>query len=138
MPYPNRDEIITELCERIANGETLRALLRRPGMPHFTTVYDWIDGDAEVALRFERARAKGADAIAEEALEIIDEAPPMTPTGGTDSGHVQWARARADLRLKLLAKWHPKRYGDKLELAGNRESPIVVEVLNLGPDPTAG
>ena len=127
----DRTDIITEICERLAKGETLRAICRDDGMPHFTTVYDWIDGDPETALRFERARARGADAIAEEALAIMDQPPPMTDTGATDSGHVAWAKARVETRLKLLAKWHPKRYGDKLELAGDKDRPLTVEVVRF-------
>ena len=31
-----------------------------------------------------------------------------------DNAHVNWMRSRADLRLKLLAKWYPQEYGDKV------------------------
>ena len=30
--------------------------------------------------------------------------------------------------LKLLAKWNPKRYGDKIEIAGDAERPLVVAI----------
>jgi hypothetical protein len=28
--------------------------------------------------------------------------------------------------LQLLAKWDPKRYGDKLELSGDQQNPVAV------------
>jgi hypothetical protein len=36
-------------------------------------------------------------------------------------------KARAEITLKLLAKWNPKRYGDRIAVAGDAESPIKVE-----------
>ena len=45
-----------------------------------------------------------------------------TPFGDkVDAGYVVWQKNRAEQRLKLLAKWSPKKYGDRqqVELAGN-------------------
>ena len=47
--------------------------------------------------------------IADECLTIADTAP-------SDSVAVQWQRLRIDTRLKLLAKWNPRRYGDRVGL----------------------
>lgn len=108
-------ELFDEICERISKGETLASICRDKDLGA-STVYDWMAADEDLAGRFARARVKGFDAIAEGTLEIIDEPPPTTAMGGTDSGHVAWAKARVETRLKLLAKWDPKRYGDKLEI----------------------
>jgi len=32
-----------------------------------------------------------------------------------------------ETRLKLLAKWNPRKYGDKTILAGDDQAPVVVE-----------
>ena len=32
--------------------------------------------------------------------------------------HIQRSKLRIETRLKLLAKWNPKKYGDKLALEG--------------------
>ena len=37
-------------------------------------------------------------------------------------------KARADIGLKLLAKWNPKRYGDRVQLAGDAENPLKAQV----------
>ena len=42
-----------------------------------------------------------------------------------DSEHVQRSKLRVETRLKLLAKWDPRRYGDRLQLANDPEHPIA-------------
>jgi hypothetical protein len=80
--------------------------------------------------RFAQARDVGADIIAEEALAIVDTMPMMT--GGDhpkyDSAYVAWLRNRAEYRLKLLAKWNPKKYGDRMvtEHTGSEGGPIQI------------
>jgi hypothetical protein len=68
-----------------------------------------------------RARDTGTDAIAEQALDLID-AEPARVDGRVDPGHVQWRRAQVDTRLKLLACWNPKKYGSKQTVdVGNKD-----------------
>ena len=115
-------ELIDELVDWIASGQTLRAFCREPGKPAWRTVYDWIEADPELAARIARARDLGADAIAEEALAIADtpmEGVTLTTdekgtkeTRGDMLGH---RKLQVETRLKLLAKWNPKKYGDKIE-----------------------
>lgn len=102
------------ICDWISEGNTLREFCRMPGTPKWVTVYKWLADRPEFAERFQRARELGADAIGEETLTILDEEPgTVLPGGGYDSAHVAWAKARVDLRLKLLAKWAPKKWGEK-------------------------
>jgi hypothetical protein len=42
-------------------------------------------------------------------------------------------KLQIETRLKLLAKWHPTRYGDKVTLAGDAENPLTVTVQRLTP-----
>ncbi len=103
------------IIEWISDGKTLRDYCRQPNTPDHTTVYDWLDEDESFSHRFARARDIGADAIAQETLNIVDERPPTTDNGATDSGYVSWQKARVETRLKLLAKWNPKKYGDRID-----------------------
>ncbi len=91
-------------------------------------MYDWLDKDKEFAARFAQARDVGADVIAEEALSIIDTFPieAVSDSGSRlDSAHVAWLKNRAEMRLKLLAKWNPKKYGDRTVLAGDPDNPLM-------------
>lgn len=106
-------EAIIEQC--IAEGIPLRQICREPGMPSWFSVYQWMNSDPEFASRIARARETGFDAIAADSLAIVDAQPERNQFGGIDSGSVAHAKLRAEHRLKLLAKWSPKRYGDKVE-----------------------
>lgn len=132
------DELADEICRRIANGEFLRAICREPGKPNWCTIYEWIKSKPDFAQRMEEARSMGADAIAEDALMMLDEPPErcMTMSGDkVDAGHVQWQKNRSEQRLKVLAKWHPKKYGDKVAVTDGDGKPLqgaqVVPVFNV-------
>lgn len=127
-PEPVPTEKMNEILEWIAHGKPLREFCRIEGNPAFRTVYDWLDKDKEFAARFAQARDVGADVIAEEALEIIDTFPveAVSDSGSRlDSAHVAWLKNRAEMRLKLLAKWNPKKYGDRTVLAGDPDNPLM-------------
>ena len=116
-----------EVCERLSNGETLEDICRSAHMPATRTVYLWTETYASFAADFARARTRGFDAIAAQTLEIADEArndwmeraareEGGEPGKAFDAEHVQRSKLRIETRLKLLAKWDPKRYGEKLGL----------------------
>ena len=118
-PVKKPDPLIVEnLLVHVANGGTVRAFCREKHNPSYNTIYRWLDKDKELMTRFTYvSRFLGARAIAEEALELVDTVPPVIGDGDNarmDNAHVNWMRSRADLRLKLLAKWYPQEYGDKV------------------------
>lgn len=118
-PFKRTSQVEDEVCRRLSDGETLRSICRDERMPSWRSIYDWIAQDAEFASRIARARELGADAIAEQIIDILDEPPERTNTDQgdkVDSGHVAWQKNRAWMRLQLLAKWHPKKYGDRQEI----------------------
>lgn len=123
-------ELAEEICQRLAEGEPLRAICRDEHMPSWVAVYQWMDKDEKLALAIARAREAGQDAMAERAyIEMYQEPERILSEGGgrIDSGYVQLVKARAEITLKMLAKWNPKRYGDRVTMAGDSESPIKIE-----------
>lgn len=113
-------EIVDKVLERVATGEPLAVVLREPGMPHYTAWYDWCREDADLGIAYARARATGFDRIAVTARE--------TARGkGESSGDVQRDKLIIETDLKLLAKWDPKRYGDKVVMTGDVDNPVVVQ-----------
>lgn len=121
MGDPNvKDAVI----DWISEGKTLREFCRQEGMPSYRAIYRWLEDDEEFASRFAQARDIGADVIAEEALAIINEEAELCVTENStrrDAAHVAWLKNRAEFRLKLLAKWNPKKYGDKLDVTSKGE-----------------
>ena len=150
MPYPTKrtPEVVEEILQRLSDGEPLAVICRSDKkFPHPNVWLRWVDDDEELSIAYAHARDVGADAIAVQALEIIDAAPERvieyddqgnTKAGRIDSAAVAWARNRAEIRLKLLAKWNPKKYGDKqtTELTGADGGAVQVEG-GLSPDQLA-
>ena len=128
------DEIASTICGLVLNGVPLRQVCRMPGMPAWRTVYDWCDDHPLFSARLAQARDLGFDALAEEALEIAD-TPVMghkqvmgddktTTTVEDMLGH---RKLQIETRLKLLACWNPKKYGNKVALGGDAGNPIQIE-----------
>lgn len=142
-------EIAKEMCDLLSEGIPLREICRKEGFPAWRTVYDWMVRDDEavaigkgvgLSAAIARAREIGYDAIAQECLIIADTPhvgvkkvyssgaeegeDSMTVTEEDMLGH---RKLQIETRLKLLAKWDPKRYGDKVQLAGDAENPIKIE-----------
>jgi hypothetical protein len=135
MPYPAKKnpELIEEVLSRIAQGETLAALGRELDF-HPTAWGQWMRADEALAIAYADARDTGHDVIADDVLQIIDSVPAQ-------GEEIQRAKLRAEYRLKLLAKWNPKKYGDKqtvdvgnkdgetLKVEGQQIDPLVVAAL---------
>ena len=126
-PTKYTEELVAEICERVAYGTPLREICREEDKPSWTTFYDWLRRDETLSARFAQARELGTDAIAEDALAILDQEPERVDGGKMDSAFVQWQKNRVELRLKLLAKWNPRKYGDKTFVAGDKENPVQTE-----------
>ena len=108
-------EVEERIIEGLTDGVPLRVLCRQDGIPSWRTVYDWINADVSFASRVAHARDLGFEAIAEDILDIADTTPAI-------SEHVQRNKMRIDTRLKLLACWSPKRYGNKQQVdVGNKD-----------------
>ena len=72
-PSSFNSEIADHICERIANGESLRAICAKSGMPSQSMVFRWLASDDEQYATFRenyaRARKTQADALADEMLD---------------------------------------------------------------------
>jgi len=118
-------ELADAIVEWIAEGKTLREFCRQDGMPSHMSVYRWMEADKDFAFRFAHARVEGEELIGQECLAIAD-----TPLEGVETkvdgngtviemkrsdmlGH---RKLQIETRLKLLAKWNPKKWGDKVDL----------------------
>ena len=103
------------ICERIANGESLRSICSDEKYPAARTVHRWMSENEEFCQQYARAREAQADLLAEQTVEIADD-----PKSGVDAVSVAHARLRIDARKWYAGKVAPKKYGDKVqtELSG--------------------
>ena len=131
-PSSYSEELAAEICQRISKGETLASICRDAHMPEVRTVSDWKRAHPTFSADFACARELGFDAIADECMAIADEV--SRDTISTDHGErpdSEWiarSRLRVETRLKLLAKWCPKKYGEKLEVEQNGNLEISVTI----------
>ena len=129
--YPNKEALKEEIVVWISEGKTLMDFCRKEATPSYMTIYRWIEEDKDFALHFAHARETGHDAIADECLHLADTRPleVFDETGNKryDPGSIAWRKMQIETRVKLLAKWNPRKYGDKTILAGDDTAPVVVE-----------
>lgn len=115
----DRDTLVPAICARLAEGEPLAVICQDIGIPR-RTVNQWRQDDEAIAAQFDEARDLGYDAIAHECLSIADDGSRdyMATADGRevpDHDHISRSKLRIETRLKLLAKWDPRRYGEKLQ-----------------------
>ena len=92
------------IFDKLSSGETVLGVARALGISH-TAFYDWVDRGGEArAAALARARARGGQSLAEQTLEIADEASPQ---------EAQVAKLRVDTRRWLASKMAPDEFGDK-------------------------
>jgi len=91
------------IVDRLSQGETVLGVARTLGISH-TAFYDWVDRGGEArAAALARARTRGGQSLAEQTLEIADNASPQ---------EAQVAKLRVDTRRWLASKMN-EEYGDK-------------------------
>lgn len=142
-PSLRTPEIVQEICRRLSTGEPLAVICRDEHMPAARTVRDWAEQDEKVSAAIARAREEGFDALAAQCIEIADDERHdwlMTKKGDiTNEVAIARAKLRVETRLKLLAKWDPKRYGEKVTLQGDEKNPVhaVTRLVIVPPKQTA-
>jgi hypothetical protein len=126
--------LIEEVCERLSKGEPLAAICRDEHMPGLRTIYDWMEGNAEVSASIAHAREIGEEALLSGCLDIAYEPTEKTQFGTYDGGHIQDKKLRIDTTLKLLAKWNPKKWGDKVDVTSDGKAMPTVTIVRPSKD----
>lgn len=136
------------ICELLSKGTPLAEICRIDPSLNVRTVNHWTTTHPEFLAMFARARAEGYDAIAAETLRIADDGENDYMQSIDSEGavayklngeHVQRSKLRIETRLKLLAKWDPKRYGDRVTTDhtssdGTMTPPTRIELVAKGYD----
>jgi hypothetical protein len=133
-------EMADLICQRVATctiGLT-RLCEMHEDLPSKFTINLWRYKYPEFSTQYAQAKLKQADLLAEECLEIADDATNDWMENFSDDGdligykvngeHVQRSRLRIDTRKFLAAKLLPKQYGEKVE-DKKAEDKSVIELL---------
>lgn len=127
MSYSPEDtaRIKLTICERIADGESLRSICDAEGMPATSTVFLWLTQDDAFAEQYARAREAQADALFDDILTIADDGRnDWMERKNADGQDIGWqengealrrSQLRIDARKWMAGKLKPKKYGDRIQ-----------------------
>jgi hypothetical protein len=93
-----------KICEKVADGKSLREICSEQGMPCHSVCRRWIQTNDEFSDKYTRAKQEMLEREAESLISIAD-----------SNDDPQRLRVRIDTRKWLLSKMLPKKYGDKIE-----------------------
>lgn len=135
MEQAERDEKAQAIVAEIADtGKSLRSVCESNEVKPSTFLL-WVSNDSALAEQYARAMQVRADTHFSEIVEISDKQEIGTVETEKEWGKeiktadmVEHRRLRIDARKWVIARMNPRKYGDKLELAGNTESPLTVVV----------
>lgn len=145
-PSEYSHKVADAICERLADGESLRSICREETMPSKATVFRWLGIHREFQDQYARARDEQAECFADELVDIADEQTTMVRADrhGTkaddDDGNTEVVfdptavarnRLRIDTRKWVASKLKPKKYGEKVDLTGH----LTLEQLIVGQGP---
>ncbi|WP_297386538.1 hypothetical protein [Acidiferrobacter sp.] len=124
-PKPPRQQVrmtqalFVTICDRLAQGESLRQICRTAGMPAIATFQKWLHAYPDAMSHYARARELQAEFYADEIVEIAD-----ATQGARFHVQVESARTRIDARKWLASKLKPKSYGDKVQTDVTIHKPV--------------
>lgn len=140
-------DIADTICERLADGMSLRKICLDETMPDKATVCRWLALHDAFRDQYAYAREAQADGLVDETLDIADDGTNDYLTKKNSDGseyqafdaeHVQRSKLRVDTRKWMASKLAPKKYGEKVTLAGDAENPLLVPVINLSVSGSSG
>lgn len=120
-------ELADRVCEKIAQGYSMRTVCAPDDMPAISTLFKWLREKPEFTQQYARATEERTEAMAEDILDIADDGSNdlMTIQKGDQTYEVEnrevtnRSRLRVDTRKWLMSKMKPKKYGDKLDLTSD-------------------
>lgn len=137
-PSDYSQETVDKICERIADGESLRSICVDEDMPDKATVFRWLAIHEAFRDQYSRARETQAETIFDEMLDIADDGSnDWMERKNSDGENMGWqengeAIRRSQLRIAarqwMLGKMAPKKYGDKVtNILEGGDRPIKTE-----------
>lgn len=114
-PMPFDQDVCDTICQRIADGHSLRSILRDDdSLPSMPTILKWLAEYPLFAAQYAHAREAQADTLVDEMLDIADN-KSLDPKD---------RRVRIDTRKWLAGKMKPKKYGEKTLIGNDPDNPL--------------
>lgn len=143
-PTSYTEELADTICERIADGESLRSICDGDDMPNKSTVFRWLAADEAFATRYAHARDAQADTFVDDMVDIADDGRndwierkngDGTVIGWQENGEaLRRSTLRVATRQWIAEKMKPKKYGSKLALTDPDGGRLKIEVVSFAAD----
>lgn len=124
------EALANEICTRIANGESLRAICREEKMPVTSTVLLWVIDGKHQSFSEQYTRARAAQGFND--AEKIREVAEMVSAGELDP---QQAKVMIDAYKWTAERNAPKHYGNKIDMnhGGQENNPVKFSIEFVKP-----
>lgn len=121
-PSDYTPEVGDIICERISRMEALAKICDTDdSLPSARTVYRWLRENEQFCQNYTRAKEDQADYLADDTLTISDD----------QSIDPQQKRIMVDTRKWLASKFKPKKYGDRIAVAGEPDNPLTMIIKEI-------
>ncbi len=134
-------KIVERICEIVATTETgIHHICRaNQEFPHVSNFFRWLAKHAEARDMYARAREAQADLMAANIITIADDSSNDTKRirkgeEVVEVENTEWtnrSKLRVDARKWAASKLAPKKYGDKLEVSGDPQSPLALQITGM-------
>lgn len=111
----DKAEVMAKVCELVALGQTMRQVEKVVGVP-MGTILLWVSQEP-FTEQYTRARELASDIFETDIIEAAQSVSPETAAAD---------RVKIDALKWVAARRAPKKYGDRLELDGKLNMPVVV------------
>lgn len=135
-PSEFSQETASAICERLAGGESLRAICDDEAMPGQSTVFRWLAANDGFREQYAHAREAQAELLADQIVEIADDS--ANDYEDTENGPrlnqeaVARSRLRVEARKWVASKLKPKVYGERQQITGPDDGPLRLEIAFAG------
>jgi len=122
-PSSYTPELVESICERLAEGESLRSICRDEAMPDRTTVTRWLAEIGDFATKYARAHEEQAEfhhAEMDRLEAAVEDGTLSAPAAGVILANKRWR----------MEKLKPKVYGNAVTLKGDKDNPLRVARAN--------
>ncbi|BCG88491.1 hypothetical protein MesoLj113c_46010 [Mesorhizobium sp. 113-3-9] len=145
-PSSYTQEIADTICEKLADGQSLRTICLAEDMPGKSTVFAWLADPArdDFRTKYAHAREAQADVLVDEMTDIADDGSnDWMERRNSDGAVIGWqengeALRRSALRISarqwIAEKLRPKKYGTKVALTDAEGGPLTIQIVKFSEE----
>lgn len=126
-------DVFTTLCDRIADGRSLRSVCADADMPAKRTVFEWLRDIDGLSDQYARACEERAEYLAE--LALVE-----SNNESIEAGAVARDRLKVDTIKWFASKLSPKKYGERSQIdhtsGGEKFNAPTIIIQSRGEEPT--